>query len=68
MRQHGIKAKRKQSYKATTQSNHPYAIAPNLLDQKFDTMTGPNQVWVTDITYIATWYSDLHALFTAIYI
>ncbi len=28
-------------------------VAPNLLDQQF-TATKPNQVWLADITYIAT--------------
>ncbi|WP_155985627.1 hypothetical protein [Paenibacillus gorillae] len=35
----------------TTDSNHDQPIAPNLLDQNFET-TAPNKVWVTDITYI----------------
>lgn len=35
----------------TTDSNHDYPIAPNLLNQQFATAK-PNQVWVTDITYI----------------
>jgi transposase InsO family protein len=29
-------------------------IAPNLLEQRFDCATAPNQVWVTDITYVPT--------------
>jgi len=36
----------------TTDSNHDYAIAPNTLNQQFETQR-PNQVWVADITYIA---------------
>jgi putative transposase len=36
---------------ATTDSKHDLPISPNLLDQKFAT-AAPNQVWVTDITYI----------------
>lgn len=35
----------------TTDSNHDFPIAPNLLNQKFATAE-PNKVWVTDITYI----------------
>jgi putative transposase len=35
----------------TTDSNHDSPIAPNLLNQNFQT-TAPNKVWVTDITYI----------------
>lgn len=36
----------------TTDSNHDEDIAPNTLNQQFQTAF-PNQVWVTDITYIA---------------
>lgn len=32
---------------------HPAVVAPNHLNQQFD-VAGPNQVWVTDITYIRT--------------
>lgn len=35
----------------TTDSNHDFPIAPNLLNQQFKT-AHPNEVWVTDITYI----------------
>ncbi len=45
--------KRPKQYRKTTQSNHQYPIAPNLLNRKFKTFR-PNQVWVTDITYIPT--------------
>jgi transposase InsO family protein len=49
----GISCKQKKKFKATTNSKHNLPVAGNLLDQKFDT-TAPNQVWVTDITYIPT--------------
>ncbi|CAM3991844.1 IS3 family transposase [Cohnella lubricantis] len=35
----------------TTDSNHPFDIAPNTLNQKFHVLE-PNSVWVTDITYV----------------
>ena len=35
----------------TTDSNHSSPIAPNVLNQNFKA-TAPNQVWMTDITYI----------------
>ena len=35
MRQNGIKIIRTQKYKATTDSNHAFNIAPNLLNQDF---------------------------------
>ena len=37
----------------TTDSNHSFNIAPNLLGRKF-TASGPNQKWAGDITYIWT--------------
>ncbi len=37
----------------TTNSNHKHPIAPDLLCRDF-TATGPNQAWVSDITYIPT--------------
>lgn len=48
-----ISCKQKRKFKATTNSNHTLPVAPNLLEQNF-IATRPNQVWVTDITYIAT--------------
>lgn len=44
---------RKRKYVVTTQSDHPYAASPNLLDRQF-CVEQINQVWVSDITYIAT--------------
>jgi putative transposase len=38
----------------TTDSNHDLPIAPNWLNRQFNICTKPNQVWVTDITYIRT--------------
>lgn len=49
----GIKCKQKKKFKATTDSNHKLPVADNLLEQKFKTIA-PNQVWVSDITYIPT--------------
>jgi putative transposase len=37
----------------TTQSDHDQPIAPNLLAQR-PAPTGPNQTWVTDLTYVRT--------------
>ncbi len=49
----GLRCKQKRKFKATTDSRHNLPVAENLLDQKFE-VTGPNQVWVSDITYVAT--------------
>lgn len=53
MRENNIVAKTRKKYKATTNSKHNYPVAENLLNQNF-TAGSPNQVWVTDITYIPT--------------
>ena len=49
----GLYCKQKKKFKATTDSRHNLPVADNLLGQRFET-TAPNQVWVTDITYIPT--------------
>lgn len=49
----GIRCLQKRKFKATTNSNHAFPVAENLLDQTF-APTAPNQMWVTDITYIPT--------------
>jgi putative transposase len=49
----GIKCKQKKKFKATTNSKHNLPVAANLLDQMFQA-NKPGQIWLTDITYIAT--------------
>lgn len=53
MRQNGISVLRTRKYKVTTDSNHKFNIAPNLLDRNF-TAEHPNQKWVVNISYIWT--------------
>ena len=53
MRINGIRAKTKRKYKRTTDSNHSYPVAENILGQDF-TSTVLNKIWVSDITYIWT--------------
>jgi transposase InsO family protein len=53
MREHGLCGRRRRRFRTTTQSNHTYPVAENLLARQF-TVAGPNQAWVTDITYIWT--------------
>jgi putative transposase len=50
MKKHGIQSTRKKKWKATTNSKHNLPVAPNLLNQVFDSPI-PNAVWVGDITY-----------------
>ena len=49
----GLRSRIARKYKHTTDSNHRLSTAPNLLDRQF-TVTQPNKVWTTDITYIRT--------------
>jgi putative transposase len=53
MRENGLVSALTSKYKATTNSNHNYPIAPNLLNKNFNA-DGSNQKWVGDITYIHT--------------
>lgn len=53
MQAHGIRARHKRKYKATTDSKHNLPVAPNLLNQNFET-SRPDQVWTAEITYIPT--------------
>jgi putative transposase len=62
MREEGLKARKTRRFlPRTTDSNHRYPIAANLLDRRFAAGRGvhaaagaPNQVWVCDLTYLPT--------------
>lgn len=53
MKKHGIRSKLKRKFKATTDSDHKLPVAPNLLMQDF-TAYRPDQIWMSDITYVPT--------------
>jgi len=53
MRRHGIQVRSKRRFRVTTDSNHAFPVAPNLLDRQF-TASGANKVWLADMTYIPT--------------
>ena len=53
MRKLGLVVKQKRRFVKTTDSNHNFKIAPNLLNRNFNP-AAPNQVRTTDITYLKT--------------
>ncbi len=53
MRERGLKACQKRRFRCTTNSKHTMPVAPNVLARRFVTKA-PNQVWVSDVTYIPT--------------
>lgn len=58
MRERGLLRKPKRRWIRTTNSNHPHQIYPNLVRNL--AVTGPNQVWAADITYIAIQYGFVY--------
>jgi len=53
MRKHGIRAKTKKKFKATTNSKHTFPVAENVLARNFSP-EAPNKAWAGDITYLWT--------------
>jgi len=53
MRRLGLIAKRRRRFRITTNSQHCFDVYPNLLERDFKA-DRPDQVWVSDITYIWT--------------
>lgn len=53
MKVHGLRAATAKKFRHTTDSNHPYPVAKNVLNQEFE-QTRANEVWVSDITYVPT--------------
>jgi transposase InsO family protein len=51
MRAEGLWGRRRSGFRATTDSQHALPVAPNLLARDF-TASAPDQVWVSDITYL----------------
>jgi putative transposase len=54
MKAAGIRGVSRRRWTTTTVRGEDTRPAPDLVDRNF-TATGPDQVWVPDITYIPTW-------------
>jgi len=52
MRVLGLRSIVRRRFKVTTNSQHRFAVAPNRLQRDF-TAQRPNQVWVSDLTYLS---------------
>jgi len=59
MKSAGIQSERGYKRKAYYPGGDPSSVAPNLLNRQFE-VSEPNQVWVTDITYIRTYEGWLY--------
>ena len=51
MREHGLNARRRRRFVATTDSDHDQPLFPNRTRDM--TVDGPSQLWVADLTYVA---------------
>ena len=60
MRENGLFSRTHKKYRITTDSNHDYMIADNLIDRDFET-TEPGQKMVSDTTVVETGEGDLYA-------
>jgi putative transposase len=55
MREAGVEARQRRRWRTTTDSDHGYPVAPDLLQRRF-LVPAPNRFWVADIT--AVWTLD----------
>ena len=53
MRDNGVVAVQKRCFRVTTDSQHAFPVAANVLEREFE-VAEPNQVWLADITFIST--------------
>lgn len=53
MREHGLRPLWRRKFVHTTDSGHALPVSANVLARRFNP-SGPNQAWVSDITYIRT--------------
>ena len=53
MKSEGLYARQKRRFRKTTNSNHGFRLANNLVARHFEA-TAPNRIWLSDITYVYT--------------
>lgn len=59
MREEGITGEAPKPFRRTTDSKHNLEVAENILDRTFE-VSGPDQAWATDISYVRTWQGWLY--------
>ena len=59
MRRAGLRGVSRRKWVTTTVRDRAHRPAPDLVQRAF-TATGPNALWVADITYVATWIGFLY--------
>ena len=62
MRQAGLRGVRRTKRVRTTRRDESAPRSADLVERDF-TATGPNQLWVTDLTYVPTWQGVAHVCF-----
>jgi len=62
MRDQGLQGVRRGAFKVTTHADGRAVRPADLVDRDF-TATRPNQLWVADITYVATWNGFVYVAF-----
>lgn len=60
MNEAGIEGVSRRRRRGTTKRNEDARPAPDLVERDFGAPTGPDQLWVADITYIPTWAGFLY--------
>src|SRR5215210_1216959 len=61
MREQGLEGvSRRRGPRATTVQSAERAAAPDLVRRRFGAVSGPDQIWWSDITYVPTWQGWLY--------